>query len=819
MKNPVYQKLWPVLAAIVAFLIITVAYFHPLLEGKRLRQSDITQFRGMSKEITDYRAKTGEEALWTNSMFGGMPAYQISVQHKGNLMTYVDRALQLDLPRPAGFVFLYFLGFFLLLMAMGVSPWLSIVGAIAFAFSSYFFIIIDAGHNSKAHAIAYMAPVLAAMIFAFKKRYLLGGALMALFLALQINANHLQITFYLALTAVIYGIFEFVNYYKAKELPHFFKAVGVLAIGAVLALGPNISNLWTTAEYTAASNRGKSELTDQAHLKTSGLDKDYATQWSYGIDETMTLLIPNMKGGSSDYLGNNVAAMKPVKEELKNAIGQQSAYWGNQPFTSGPVYLGAFVFFLFVLGMFIVDNRIKWPLFTTFVLSILLAWGHNFSFLTNLFLDYFPGYNKFRSVSMILVLAELVVPIIAVLGLKKVIDNPEVFKTKKLYVYISLGLTAGVALIIYLFPGIFGLISNSEFAQIENYRKQGAPAAQLTDFITNLEAARSTILTADALRSFLFIVIGAAFLWAYTRKMFNANILIALVALLILIDMVPIDSRYLGSKNYDRKSAIDNPFQPTDVDLFIQKDKDPDFRVLNMTVNPFADASTSFFHKSVGGYHAAKLKRFDELIEYQISKSNQEVLNMLNTKYMIVPGQDKAPTVQINFAALGNAWFVRNYKMVPNADAELNALSNFKAGRTAVIDSRFEKDLANFKFSPNDTIGNTIKLTSYAPNHLVYESNAKTDQLAVFSEIYYNKGWNAMIDGKPAPYFRANYVLRSMVVPAGRHVIEYKFEPRSYILGSKLSLAASILLLLVLAGALYIEIKKDCPAKKVEEKA
>lgn len=819
MKNPVYQKLWPVLAAIVAFLIITVAYFHPLLEGKRLRQSDITQFRGMSKEITDYRAKTGEEALWTNSMFGGMPAYQISVQHKGNLMTYVDRALQLDLPRPAGFVFLYFLGFFLLLMAMGVSPWLSIVGAIAFAFSSYFFIIIDAGHNSKAHAIAYMAPVLAAMVFAFKKRYLLGGALMALFLALQINANHLQITFYLALTAVIYGIFEFVNYYKAKELPHFFKAVGVLAIGAVLALGPNISNLWTTAEYTAASNRGKSELTDQAHVKTSGLDKDYATQWSYGIDETMTLLIPNMKGGSSDYLGNNVAAMKPVKEELKSAIGQQSAYWGNQPFTSGPVYLGAFVFFLFILGMFIVDNRIKWPLFTTFVLSILLAWGHNFSFLTNLFLDYFPGYNKFRSVSMILVLAELVVPIIAVLGLKKVIDNPEVFKTKKLYVYISLGLTAGVALIIYLFPGIFGLISNSEFAQIENYRKQGAPAAQLTDFITNLEAARSTILTADALRSFLFIVIGAAFLWAYTRKMFNANILIALVALLILIDMVPIDSRYLGSKNYDRKSAIETPFQPTDVDLFIQKDKDPDFRVLNMTVNPFADASTSFFHKSVGGYHAAKLKRFDELIEYQISKSNQEVLNMLNTKYMIVPGQDKAPTVQINFAALGNAWFVRNYKMVPNADAELNALSNFKAGRTAVIDSRFEKDLANFKFSPNDTIGNTIKLTSYAPNHLVYESNAKTDQLAVFSEIYYNKGWNAMIDGKPAPYIRANYVLRSMVVPAGRHVIEYKFEPRSYILGSKLSLAASILLLLVLAGALYIEIKKGCPAKKVEEKA
>ncbi len=819
MKNPVFQKLWPVLAAIAAFLIMTAVYFHPLLEGKRLRQSDITQFRGMSKEIVDYRAKTGKEALWTNSMFSGMPAYQISVQHKGNLMTYVDRILQLDLPRPAGFVFLYFLGFFLLLMAMGVSPWLSLTGAIAFAFSSYFFIIIDAGHNSKAHAIAYMAPVIASMIFAFKKKYLLGGALMALFLALQINANHLQITFYLALLAFIIGIFEFINSYKEKQLPHFFKAVGVLFIGALLALGPNISNLWTTMEYTAASNRGKSELTDKAHLKTSGLDKDYATQWSYGIDETMTLLIPNMKGGASDYLGNNPKAMKEVKEEMKTAISQQSAYWGNQPFTSGPVYLGAFIVFMFILGMFIVDDRIKWPLFTAFVISILLAWGHNFAFLTNLFLDYFPGYNKFRSVSMILVLAELVVPVIAILGLKKIIEKPEIFKIKKTYVYISLGLTAGVALIIYLFPGIFGLISNTEFAQLETYRKQGAPAAQLSDFVSNLEAARRTILTGDALRSFMFIIIGAAFIWVYTRKMIKANVLIALLAILILADMSTVDSRYLGSKNYDRKSVIETPFQPTDVDEFIMKDKDPDYRVLNMTVNPFADAGTSYFHKSIGGYHAAKLKRYDELIEYQITKNNQEVLNMLNTKYLIVPGQNNTPTLQINFTALGNAWFVRNYKIVPNADAELNALSNFKAAQTAIIDSRFEKDLASFKFSPNDTIGNTIKLTTYEPNHLTYVSNAKTDQLAVFSEIYYDKGWKAMIDGKEAPYFRANYVLRSMVVPAGKHTIEYKFEPRSYILGSKLSLAASILLLLLVAGALFVEFKKDCPVKKAETKA
>ena len=817
MKNPLYQKLLPVIAALALFLIITVAYFHPLFEGKSLFQSDISQFKGMSKEIVDYRASTGKEPLWTNSMFGGMPAYQISTVHKGNLMTYVDKIFQLNLPSPTGFVFLYFVGFFILMLTMGISPWLSIIGAIAFAFSSFFFIIIEAGHNSEAHAIGYMAPVIAAILLAFRKKYLIGGALMALFLSLQINANHLQITYYLALMALVIGIFQLIEKIKAKQLPDFFKAVGVLFAGALLALGPNISNLWTTMEYTAYSTRGKSELTDNAHLKTSGLDKDYATQWSYGIDESLTLLIPNMKGGASDALGNNPAAMAPVKEELKSMISQQSAYWGNQPFTSGPVYIGAFIVFLFILGMFIVEDRFKWPLFAIFVLSLFLAWGRNFSLMTNLFLDYFPGYNKFRAPTMILVLAELVMPIIAILGLKKIIEKPEILKTKKLYVYISLGLTAGVSLLLYLFPGIFGLISSSELTQIAGYRKQGASEAQLTDFIVNLELARKTILSADAIRSFLFIMVGAGFLWLYSRKIINTNWLIALVALLIMVDIIPVDSRYLGKKNYDRKSIVEQPFQASSVDQFILKDKDPNFRVLNLTVNAFQDAGTSFFHKSIGGYHAAKLKRYDELIQYQMTKNNMEVINMLNTKYMIVPGANKEPTLQINFPALGNAWFVRGFKIVPNADAEMNALSNFKAKETAIIDNRFENQIKNFKFS-DDTTG-IITLKSYAPNDLVYESKSKTDQLAVFSEIYYDKGWNAFIDGKPAPYFRANYVLRAMVVPAGNHKIEYKFEPRSYILGTKLSLASSILLLLLLFGVLGSEIRKEYLLKKAEKKA
>jgi hypothetical protein len=818
MKNPVFQKLWPILAAVVLFLFITAAYFHPLFEGKGLFQSDISHFKGMSKELADYRASTGKEALWTNAMFGGMPAYQISTVHKGNLMIYVDKVLRMNLPGPSGFVFLYFIGFFILMMTMGMKPWLSIVGSIAFAFSSFFFIIIVAGHNSEAHAIAYMAPVIASMILAFKKKYLIGGALMAFFLSLQINANHLQITYYLALMAIIIVIFQLIEHIKTKQLPDFFKAVGILFAGALLAVGPNISNLWTTMEYTAYSTRGKSELADVTHVKTSGLDKDYATQWSYGIDESLTLLIPNVKGGASDALGSYPAAMAPVKEELKSLIAQNhSSYWGNQPFTSGPVYIGAFIVFLFVLGMFIVEDKFKWALFAVFVLSLLLAWGRNFSFLTNIFLDYFPGYNKFRAPTMILVLAELVMPIVGVLGLKKIIEQPEILKTKQLYFYISLGLTAGVALLLYIFPGIFGLISNNDLSAFAAYTKQGASESVITDITNNLEMVRKTILSADALRSFLFIMAGAAFLWIYSRKMVSANVLMILVAVLIMIDIIPIDSRYLGKKNYDRKSVVEQPFPATRADDLILTDKDPDFRVLNMAVNTYQDASTSFYHKSIGGYHAAKLKRYDELVQYQLSKGNLEVLNMLNAKYIIVPDTANEGIPQRNPTALGNAWFVRGYKMVPNADAELNALSNFKARETAIIDSRFEDQLKSFKFS-DDTTG-VITLKSYAPNDLVYESKSTKDQLAVFSEIYYAKGWNASIDGKPAPYFRANYVLRSMVVPAGNHTIEFKFEPRSYILGTKLSLASSILLLLLLLGVVVTEMRKECQLRKAEKKA
>ncbi|MDP4289988.1 MAG: YfhO family protein [Bacteroidota bacterium] len=818
MKNPVYQKLWPVAAAVVLFLFITLAYFHPLFEGKRLFQSDISHFMGMSKEIVDYRASTGKEPLWTNSMFGGMPAYQISTIHKGNLMTYIDTILQAGLPRPAGFVFLYFIGFFILMMAMGMKPWLSIVGSVAFAFSSFFFIVIVAGHNSEAHAIAYMAPVIASILLAFRKKYLLGGALMALFLSLQINANHLQITYYLALMSLIIGVYYLVVKIREKQLPDFFKALGVLFVGALLAIGPNISNLWTTMEYTSYSTRGQSELTDHAHQKTSGLDRDYATQWSYGVDESLTLLIPNAKGGASDALGNYPSAMAPVKDELKGIIAQNhSSYWGDQPFTSGPVYVGAFIVFLFILGMFIVEDKLKWPLFAVFALSLLLAWGKNFAFMTNLFLDFVPGYAKFRAPTMILVLAELVMPIVAILGLKKIIEQPEILKTKKLYVFISLGLTAGVSLLLYIFPGTFSLISKTDLAAFAAYTKQGAPESVISDLTANLELARKTILSADAIRSFLFVMIGAGLLWLYMKKLIKANLLIVLVTLLIMIDIIPVDSRYLGVKNYDRKTVVENPFPATMADELILKDKDPDFRVANVAANTYQDASTSYYHKSIGGYHAAKLKRYDELIQYQLSKGNMEVFNMLNTKYIIVPDSASGGIPKLNSNALGNAWFVRGYKIVPNADAEMNSLSSFKAKETAIIDSRFENQLQNFKFS-NDTTG-TIQLKKYAPNDLVYESKSKTDQLAVFSEIYYAKGWNASIDGKPAPYLRANYVLRAMVVPAGNHTIEYKFEPRSYILGTKLSLASSILLLLLLAGVFGTEIRKEYQAAIEKKKA
>ncbi len=825
MDKSLLKKLTPYLVAIVVFLVITLVYFSPVLEGKKLKQHDIAMWKGMSKEIADFRESTGEEALWTNSMFGGMPAWQISVHYNGNLMKYIDKTVTLGLPFPANYVFLYFLGFFILLLVLRVNPWVSLAGAIAFALSSYFFIVLGAGHNTKAHAIGYMAPVLAGIILAFRGKYWQGALLTAVALSLEIKANHLQITYYLLILVIIYGIFKLVESIKQKQLPHFFKATGFLLIAALFAVLTYSTSLWATYDYGKDTMRGAPELTGEETNKSNGLNKDYITAWSYGIAETWSLMIPNAKGGASGQIGKQKALEKADRNYRQN-ISQQSAYWGDQPGTSGPVYVGVIVVFLFILGLFIVNTNLRWILLAATILSIMLAWGKNFMPLTDLFIDYFPGYNKFRAVSMILVIAELTMPILAFLALDRIIKNPDLIRKNMKVFYISLALSAGLILIFYITPSMFfSFFSDYEETQFRSMM-QGKDAGQVVLFMTNLEDVRIAIFRADALRSFFFVIGAALLIFAFVFGKIKKGWVIAGIAVFVLIDMAMVNKRYLNDDNFVRARQADVPFSPMPADRQIIQDKDPNFRVLDLTKSTFNDASCSYFHKSIGGYHGAKLQRYQDLIEHYIQSEiavisstisgggmtfekildvfkKQQVLGMLNTRYIIY-NPDAQPLY--NSSAFGNAWIVNDFKLVNNADEEIAALGKNDLTLTAIVDERFLEQLESKDFKTDRAA--TISLTSYAPNHLVYQFDAHTDQLVVFSEIYYNKGWNAYIDGKEAPYFRANYVLRAMAVPGGKHTIDFKFEPRVWVIGEKISFVSSLLLILLMIGGIVFELKK-----------
>lgn len=834
MKKITSKTFIPIVLSIIIFIALSIFYLSPLMEGKKLKQGDIVNHQGMSKEISDFRNATGDEALWTNRMFGGMPAFQISVLYKTNFISYIDKAIKLWLPHPAGLIFLYLLGFYILLLTLGVDKRLSIVGAIAFAFSSYFFIIIEAGHNSKANAIGYMAPVIAGILLCFRGKYILGGIITLLFLALEINANHIQITYYLMMMVLILGIIELIYALKEKQLKPFFKAVGVMFVALFIAFGANIGNLWTTYEYGKYSTRGKSELTSDKANKTTGLDRDYATDWSYGIPETFSLLIPNIQGGESSYINNDKDALKKVDPKYKEAVAGMSKYWGEQPFTSGPVYAGAIVVFLFMLGLFLVKGRMKWFLLITTVLSILLAWGKHFMPLTDFFFDFIPGYNKFRAVSMIMVIAEFTIPLLAILALKEIFEKPEIIKEKIKYFYISLSLTAGIALLFWLTPStFFSFVTENETKEINqqmNTYLQQSPESevQIKEFfdniIPNLEIARITIFKSDAIRSFLFIVLGALVVWVYSRKWINKTIFVLSLAGLITLDMFIVNKRYLNNDNFVSKTKMKSTFAPSKADELILKDKELNYRVLNLN-NPFNDALTSYYHNSIGGYHGAKLKKYQELIEMRLSEEIKKlisafssktldtafvstferipVLNMLNTKYIIY-NPEAIPIINDN--ALGNAWFVDQYKLVANADSEIVALKNFNPEEMVIIDKRFENMVSSYK-NPKDT-ASSINLVSYEPNKLEYRTKTTKEQLAVFSEIYYDKGWNVFVDGKKLPYFRANYVLRAMLIPAGDHTLVWKFEPASYYTGEKISLAFNIFFILIILGGIYMEVKK-----------
>lgn len=797
----IVKKLLPHVIAVLVFIIISFSYFNPLLDGKSIRQGDIMQFIGMSKEIVDFREKTGTEPLWTNSMFGGMPAYQISVVYHHNVAKNINNIMTLHLPVPAVYLFLALVGFYILMLVLGANSWIAVAGAIAFSFSSYFFIIESAGHNSKTHAMTFIAPMIAGVILTFRGRYLLGAAIFVLYLALQLNANHLQITYYTAITILIFAIVEFIYALREKRLLRFSKAVVVLAAMSVIAVFTNITNMLLTYEYGKESTRGKSELTSNAEDKTSGLDKSYILDnYSYGVAETFDLFIPNFRGGAS---ASNVGENSETYRWLESNYGRQAAetyskhmptYWGSQLSTAGPVYLGAVVVFLFVLGLFLIKGPFKWWVVTATVLAVFLAWGKNMEWFSTLFINYFPGYNKFRTVSMILVIVMFTVPLLGMMGfikiLKNEIEKKEILNALKYSLYI----VGGFALLFSLIPGIAG---NFEYFNDENHR---LPEGLLTAIISD----RSAMLRMDAFRSLVFVLLTAGLIWLVVKEKIKPVWASIVLALLFIVDLGAVGKRYLSEENFVTKRESKQPYAPSEADLLIMEDKDPNFRVINLTVDPFNDASTSYFHKSIGGYHGAKLKRFQELIEHQISKQNMQVLNMLNTKYFIVPDQEQKPVARPNPDALGNAWFVDTVKIADNADKEMEALNTLHPKTSVVVDKRFQNLISKTLFTVDST--SQIKLESYAPNYLVYQSRSATEGLAVFSEIYYDKGWNAYLDGKLVPYFRANYVLRGMSIPAGNHKIEFKFEPKLYTAGERISMISSILLVIVVLGGFGFEI-------------
>ncbi len=817
-----FQKYLPYILSIALFLLIALSYFPQVIEGKKLLQHDHQSAQGNAKEIVDYRKEHHEEPLWTNSLFGGMPAYLISTKYPGNLLTPVYKFLRLD-AGPLGMLFMLLLGFYILLVSLKINPWLSVVGSIAFAFATFNFIIIMVGHNTQVYALSFMPAVLAGIILAFRDKKILGAGIAGVSLALQLIANHPQITYYTLLIALIFGLSELVFAIIQKTLPSYLKSVGVLAIAVLLALGSNFGRLYTTYEYSKYSMRTKTELSKDKDDQTNGLPKSYITGWSYGKGETMTLLIPGFKGGSNTeqvseksatyklFAQNNPAQAKEV------AKGGLPLYWGTQPSTAGPVYLGAIVIFLFVLGLFIVENRFRWWLLVATVLGIMLSWGRNFPAFTDFFINHVPGYNKFRTVSMSLVIAGFTMPLMALLALKELFWGQT--ETKKINTGLkwSFGITAGITLLFVLIPSLAGDFiapADSQYQKI------------LADVFRE---DRISLLRGDAFRSFILITLSAAVILLYRMKKLKLNMAILALGILFIFDFWTIDKRYLNDSKFVSKSKAKQVFVPTTADKMILKDTSPDYRVLNLTTSPFQDASTSYFHKSIGGYHGAKMRRYQDLIDTELIAniaelvtflqnpanknpdsvfSSLNIINMLNTKYFIV-NPNGAPLV--NPTAAGNAWFVNKLVTAENADEELALLKKINIRKEATTDKKYEAVYKANDYKPDSSA--SIILTSYQPNKLIYNSQSTETGVAVFSEIFYEKGWNATIDNQPVEHFRVDYLLRGMIVPPGDHEIVFSFHPKSYYMGEKISLAGSLLLILALAGAVVLEIKK----KKEEE--
>lgn len=826
------KKYLPDVLVVIIFAVISFAYFFPAdLDGRILYRHDSSAGRGAGQETAEYHERTGKVSRWSNATFSGMPTYQTAPSYQSvSVLNQAVKAYHLWLPENVWYVFAYLLGFYILLRAFDFRQSLAALGSIVWAFSSYFFIIIAAGHIWKVMALAYLPPMIAGIVLAYRGKYLWGFIVTAIFAAFEVDANHVQMTYYYLFIILFMIIAYLVDAIRKKRMAQFVKATAVCAAGALIGILMNISNLYHTWQYAQESMRGKSELVkkDAANQTSSGLDRDYITQWSYGVDETWTLLVPNAKGGASVPLAANTDAMKKADPNFMQIYQQLGQYWGDQPGTSGPVYVGAFVLMLFILGLFIVKGPIKWALLAATILSILLSWGHNFMPFTNFFLDYIPMYSKFRTVASILVIAEFTIPLFAMMALKKIVDEPKLLTKKAKFVYISFGLTGGIALLFALMPTLFfsDFISSQELEAFKSI-----PAEYLSPLESNLRSIRESIFTADCWRSFWIIVIGTLLLFLYKFKKLKAEYMVGAIAILCLIDMWQVNKRYLNDEMFVEKSVREQAQPMTQTDRQILQDKSLDYRVLNLASNTFNENETSYYHKSIGGYHAAKLRRYQELIDAYISPEMQKmmpaiakaggdmtkvngdslfpVLNMLNAKYFIVPLQANQTVAIENPYVYGNAWFVDKVTYVKNANEELDALGKLNLRHEAVADARFQSQLGESKNQDSTSI---VKLTAYEPNQLTYDVRSATGGIVVFSEIFYPE-WTATVDGKPVEIGRVDYVLRALNVDKGHHKVVLTFDPKSVKQTETVAYLSYGVLLLVVLFAVYFKRKEDKKAQ------
>lgn len=789
------------------FVVISLLFFYPVLQGKKIYQSDIVQYTGMAKLQNDFRSDTGEETYWTDAAFGGMPTYQLGAKYPHNYIKQLDLFLRF-LPRPADYLFLYFIGIYILLLVLQVDWKLAFLGAVGFGFSTYLIIILGVGHNAKAHAIGYMPLVLAGVFYCFQKPKLLSFILTSIALALELNANHFQMTYYLGFLILIFWVVYLIEAFKNKSFkPFFVSSVGLLA-ALIFAIGLNATNLLATREYTEFSTRGKSEITinpdGTPKEKISGLDKNYITEYSYGLMETFDLFVPRLYGGSNserlradsktyDFLRKKGV---PAGQALSFAESLPT-YWGTQPIVAAPAYLGAVMLFLMVLGVMLVKGKTKIGLVAGIILSLLLSWGKNFSVLTDFFIANVPMYDKFRAVSSIQVLLELCVPILGILGLHQFIKGNQSLVEKKKALAYAFSILAGLALIFIFFKdALFDFVGGNDGYFAENYGQE---------FVEALRDDRASMLLSDTFRSFVFVGLAAGFLGLFLLNKIKSNILVIALSILSLIDLGGVAKRYVNKDSFVDSRVYDRPFSPTQADQHILADKNH-FRVLDLTTNPFNSARASFFFNSVGGYHAAKPAKMQDLFDFYISKNKIEILNLLNTKYIIQEGEDGKAVAGINPDANGTAWFVDSIQFVSSQNEELLKLGDIDTKKMALIHQDF-KNLIDQTFFTQDSTAQ-IDLKTYQPNHLVYVSQTQMPQVAVFSEMYYPKGWNAYLNGQKVSHFRADYVLRAMSIPAGKNIIEFKFEPQIIEKGSKIALLSTIVIGILIFGALFFAIKR-----------